>query len=405
MKTTPIYLLLLLLLAACSTTRRIPDGEQLYTGLKHFNVIPPEGEKVPSGVVSAVKEVGNVKPNNPMPFMSPYVRTPFPIGLWVYNNWNDSAKGLKGWLYRKLVREPVLISAVRPQARVEVMKRLMDNNGYFNSSVTYDLLTDKKNPKKARIDYTVHTGEPYLIDSLLLIGDESCNVSCAIDSLAPLDPYLHTGERFSTDSLSVARTRITNKLRNRGYYYFRPEYIEFLADSTIHPGSIALKLSLADGIPPQALRKWYTGDVNVLVLRRSTRNPGTPDTIPYDKGEMVVMRPARLRKGLIPSCITFRKDRAFSVRNMDRTQTRLSRLGIFSAIDMQAYPADTTADCNRLNVDIQCRFDRPMEASAEVNVTSKSNSYLGPGITLGLTNRNLFGGGEQLSVKLTGSYE
>ncbi len=50
-------------------------------------------------------------------------------------------------------------------------------------------------------------------------------------------------------------------------------------------------------------------------------------------------------------------------------------------------------------------FDRPLEASIEVNASSKSNSYLGPGVILGVTNRNVFGGGEQLSVNLTGAYE
>lgn len=72
---------------------------------------------------------------------------------------------------------------------------------------------------------------------------------------------------------------------------------------------------------------------------------------------------------------------------------------------MQVFPADTTAGCDTLNVLVDCRFDTPIEASVEVNVASKSNSYLGPGLVLGLTNRNIFGGGEQFKVQLNGSYE
>lgn len=396
---------LLLLLGACSTTRRIPEGQQLYTGLKKFSVEAPEGEKIPAGVVSEVKKLGDVKPNNPMPFMSPYVRTPFPIGLWVYNNWNDSAKGLKGWLYRKLVAEPVLVSDVRPAARVKLMENRLDNSGYFNGTASYEIITDKHNPKKARINYTVNPGRPYLLDSIILLNRPDIPLTAAIDSLAPLDAYLHVGERFDTDSLAVARTRITNKLRNMGYYYFRPDYLEFLADSTIHSGAIALKLSLAENMPELAMRRWITGQVQVNLLRRSTRHPGTPDTIHDPKAEIIVYRPAKLRKNLIPGCITFRRGRAFSVRNMDRTQTRLGRLGIFSAIDMQAYPASDNPDCDTLNVIVNCRYDTPMEASVEVNVASKSNSYLGPGLILSLTNRNIFGGAEQFRIQLLGSYE
>lgn len=401
-----ITVLLAALVCACSTTKRIPEGEKLYTGLSKFEVKPIDTEEdIPSEVVSLVKKAGNVKPNNPMPFMSPYVRTPFPVGLWVYNNWNDSATGVKGWLYRKLVSQPVLVSDVKPELRVKMMENILDNNGFFGSSASYRVVEDKSNPKKARINYYVDVSAPYLIDSIIYFNNRSSLICQYIDSLAGLDPYLQTGSRFSTDSLVVSRTRITNKLRNRGFYYFRPEYIEFLADSTIRPHSIALKLNLADNTPPTALRQWVMGDVTVHVLRRSKRNPGTPDTIHNPKAEVIVMRPAKLNDGLIPSCITFRKGRLFSVRNMDRTQTRLSRLGIFSAIDMQVYPADTLLTDNKLNVDINCRFDVPMEASVEVNASSKSNSYIGPGLVFSLTNRNIFGGAEQLAIKLNASYE
>ena len=74
---------LVLILAACSTTKRLEEGEVLYTGVKNFNLSTPEGVKHPGDMEGNLKTVINVKPNNPMPFLSPYVRTPFPIGLWV----------------------------------------------------------------------------------------------------------------------------------------------------------------------------------------------------------------------------------------------------------------------------------------------------------------------------------
>jgi len=114
-------LLASVMLSSCSTTKRIPDGELLYNGLR-MNVDTPDGKPMPGGVKSDMVKSVNVKPNNPIPLISPYRRTPFPIGLWVYNNWNDSAKGLKGWLYDKLVSEPVLVSDVRPEVRVKMLK-------------------------------------------------------------------------------------------------------------------------------------------------------------------------------------------------------------------------------------------------------------------------------------------
>lgn len=398
-----LSIVLAIAVASCSTTRRIPEGEYLYNGLD-MKINTPDKEKFPGDVRSDLIKSVNVEPNNALPLITPYKRYPFPLGLWVYNNWNDSAKGLKGWLYKKLVAEPVLVSDVKPETRLKMLKTILDNNGYFGASVDYKL-KEHRNPKIADIDYTINAGQPYLIDSVIYFNEKKPGIYNFIDSIAHKSTYLVKGERFCVDSLSAERVRITNAMRNRGYYYFKPEYIEFLADSLINPGSIALKLSLADNIPDIALLKFKTGAIHTTILRQNQKVAGTPDTMNTSKGELVVFRPARLRPNLIPSCITFREGRTFSVRNMDRTQQRLSRLGIFGNIQIQPVPVDTTADNATLDVYITCQFERPMEATVEANVTSKSNSYLGPGLILGLTNNNVFGGAERLSVQLSGSYE
>lgn len=395
----------LLLMAACSTTRRLEEGQTLYTGVNWIKVNPTDNEKLPGEMVSEVKKAANFKPNNPMPFMSPYVRTPFPVGLWVYNNMSDSAKGLKGAIYRWLVAQPVLISDVKMDARAKKMEQILDDNGYFGSTVRYELQYDKRNPKKARVNYTVDVSRPYLIDSVIYLNRDSVSLCHFIDSLARKNDYLQPGERFCVDSLKDVRVRITNSLRNRGFYYFRPEYIEFLADSLITPHRIAIKLTLADNMPDIAKDRFYTGKIQTTVLRRSLKNPGTPDTLDTSKGDVIVYRPSRLRKSLIPSCITFREGRLFSVRDMDRTQARLSRLGIFQNIQIQPVPSDSMRSRPELDVYITTQFDRPMEATLEVNATSKSNSYIGPGLIASLTHNNLFGGAEKLSIQLNASYE
>lgn len=201
------------------------------------------------------------------------------------------------------------------------------------------------------------------------------------------------------------RVNITNTLRNKGFYYFRPEYIEFLADSTIHPGAIAIKLTIANNVPSLALKQWKTGNIYTLLKRRSNRNPGYPDTLQTSKGLLTVMRPQRVRPNMITSVISFRSGRTFSVRQMDRTQLRLSRLGIFESIEIQPIPADTSKENPTLDVYITCRYDRPMDASIEVNASSKSNSYIGPGLIFSLRHNNLFGGGEKLTLSLNGDYE
>lgn len=58
-----------------------------------------------------------------------------------------------------------------------------------------------------------------------------------------------------------------------------------------------------------------------------------------------------------------------------------------------------------LDFNINAVYDLPIETEIEVDVSSKSNNLLGPGLSLGITNKNLFRGGENLTFKLNGAYE
>ena len=390
-----------LLLAACSTTRRVPEGDHLYTGLKgvDYKYSTDTTAHIPDEVQEAIFTSVDVAPNNYWKLVR--WRYPFPLGLWVYNNWSNPSKGLKHWLYEKLVAEPVLVSDVRPEVRTHMIEQILDNNGYFRGKASYELL-QARNPKKAKIRYDVTPGPAFRLDTVEMLGD-STHLGMLIDSLASRDPYLRAGSRYCTDSLSTARNRITNSLRNRGYYFFRPDYIQYLADSIQHPGSVMLRLDLANDMPHFTSQRFRTGKVTMVVNRYRGRQ--RPDTIQIKPGiELVQMMPSKFRRKIVDECVTFRPGSIFAVRNMDFTQTLLSRLGIFRSIDIQAIP-DSTATSPTLDVLVNTTLDQPLEASVEVNVSSKSNSYLGPGLTFGVTNNNIFGGGEQLSVQLTGTYE
>lgn len=386
-------------LAACSTTARIPADEVLYTGVKKVEMAE-DSVKIPPALTSAVKEAVDVPPNNYWKLLGWHY--PFPLGLWVYNNWPNPEKGLRHWLYEKLVAEPVLVSDVRPEVRTRMIEQILDNNGYFRGTATYELVKGR-NKKKAKILYTVNPGPAFPVDTVMLLPDSTALYSL-IDSLARTDDYLSMkSPRFSVDSLANARKRITNSLRNRGYYFFQPDYIEYLADSLENPGKIALKVDMASNAPKFALQPYRTGKVTIRVNR--SQGGGKPDTVKLSRSTLIQMMPSRLRRKIFDENVMFRPGRTFSVRNMDRTQANLARLGIFSGIEINARPDTSGHDSRVLDVDIDCTFDTPLETSLEVNASSKSNSYIGPGLTFGVTNKNIFGGGEQLSVKLTGTYE
>lgn len=399
-----IYILLALtLLSACSTTKKIADGDVLYTGIKHLQINESDSSKLNEDVKDLLDTDIDVRPNASL--MSPYYTHPFPIGLWVYN-WDITPKSgsIKKWLFKKLSREPVLVSTVRPELRTQMMLQTLKRNGYFNSSSSYELVYDKKDKKKAKIKYSVSPGNAYRISKIESGLPDTVAMSSTIDSLVRINKYLSHNSRYCVDSLLAVRSEITDFLRRKGYYYFKEDYLEYLADSTIENEQIALRIQYSTSIPVQALVRYKTRSVTTYIKRY--QGGGTPDTLHTTRGELIVMRPMRLRKNTIPSCITFRKGKTVSTRDFSRTQSYLSRLGIFRSVNIDITPIDSLKQGeDSLDIAINCILDAPLEASLKFSGSYKSSSYIGPGVSAGITHSNVFGGGEQFSIDLSASYE
>ena len=391
---------IVVLATACSTTKKLGENDVLYTGVKHLKY-HEESAKLDASVKTDIFTAINVRPNNPL--YSPYYRTPFPIGLMIYNNIDEDATGFKGWLYKHFAAKPVLIKRVNPQARVDMINTILHNNGYFTSSASYTI-HPKKNPKKAKISYDVNVNAPYVIGNVEYIGTNDPLIQM-VDSLARVNKYLQAGSRYCLDSLSAVRIDITNYVRNHGYYFFRPEYIQYLADSVQDNGIIHLRLIESNDIPNNARMRYRTNDIVASVFNDDGR--GEPDTIKSERCTLIKYEPVYIKDHVIPGCIRARKGSLFRVNSIDRTQAALSRLGIFSTVDIQVTPLDsvTPAGEGLLDLAINCQLDKPWEVTFEMHGMSKSNSFIGPGVEVAASHKNAFGAGEKFSVDIYGDYE
>ena len=388
----------LLLSGACSTTRRIPEGEVLYTGVKKFRILPDSGVVVSADAEAAAREPLSVAPNNPL--YTPYLRTPFPIGLWAWNYcYTPREKGFKYWFYKRLAKEPVLISKVQPGVRTQVAAQMLENHGYFGSSVS-DSLRYRRHGRKAKVDYTLRIAPPWFYGSIAYPQTHP-GMERLIDSLRQTS-LIRVGAQYNLDTLTAERQRITATLRNRGYYYFRPEYLESLADTTQRRQQVELRLNLKPNLPAVVLRPYRVGDVTV---RLRNLRPGPADTLRIRNTTVIAAQPMKVRPKVLGRALTLEPGQLFTVEAQNRTQTELNKLGIFRSVNLTVTPLDSLRGADTLDVTIDAQFDYPLEVALETDVTSKSNSFIGPGMTLKVSNNNLFRGGEVLDVKLTGSYE
>lgn len=391
---------LVLMAASCSTTSKLGENDVLYTGVKHLKY-HEQDTKLDPGVKDDIFTAINVRPNNPL--YSPYYRTPFPIGLMIYNNIDEDAKGFKGWLYKHFAAKPVLIRRVNPQTRVDMINTILRNNGYFTSSASYTI-HPQNNPKKAKISYDINVNPPYTIGNVQYTGGKD-PLMMMVDSLARVNNYLQTGSRYCLDSLSAVRIDITNYVRNHGYYFFRPEYIQYLADSVQDNGVIHMRLVESGDIPNNARMRYLTHDIVATVVNDD--GVGEPDTIETDRCTLIKFEPVHIKDHVIPNNIRARKGRQFRVNSIDRTQAALSRLGIFSMVDIQVNALDSVTPSGEglLDLAINTQLDKPWEVTFEMHGTSKSNSFIGPGLEIGVSHKNAFGAGEKFSLDVYGDYE
>lgn len=65
--------------------------------------------------------------------------------------------------------------------------------------------------------------------------------------------------------LEEERQRLSTLFRNNGYYYFRPEFTTFRADTLRNPGFVSLQVVPQKGVPAEARRPYYIGKTSVYL--------------------------------------------------------------------------------------------------------------------------------------------
>ena len=388
---------------SCSTTSNLPEDEVLYVGMTPINytdTVPLRFADYMEGVKEEVEAALACAPNGSV-FGSSYMRNPLQIRLGIYNTFANSESGFGKWMRDHFGREPVLMSNVNPPTPALVAQNLLRSYGFFNAKATGKVIP-QANAKKAKVGYDITTGHLYTIDTL-----KHYRFNAGMDSVIRAnmkDCKIHSGNPFSTAALDEERNRISNLLRENGYYYYRPAYATILADSLNIPGSVEVRMQPIAGIPSEATRKWYLGRMTIQMRRNISEQ--LTDTVVRRNitvihgGKRSPMRARAIRKDM-----TLRRGNMFRQSDLNESSSVLNSLGLFSVSSFSFTPRDTTAQCDTLDMILNCVLDKPYDVSVEANYTLKSDNRMGPGLVLGLSKRNAFRGGEKLSLKLMGSYE
>ena len=315
--------------------------------------------------------------------------------LWLYMMPGDSPGGkFKKWLKRK-GEEPVLISDVKPSATGGIIDAVLFNSGIFRSSTRFSI---KERKKTAEVIYISHVHKPYHFKEVINSVSDT-NISYIINQEKEKS-LIKRGKRYDLEILKNERIRIDDLLKNKGYFYFSPDYLVFRADTSEANKNVTLTLGLKDSLSRNAITAYRINNVNIdQEFSLDSRNNRFKDTtLQAGKGVM------KIRPGALSRSIHLRKGELYSRKNHSRTLNRLMSMGNFKFVNVRFTESDTSAG-GFLDASIMMTPVPKHTFSSEIDMVSKSNNFTGPRMNLSYLDKNTFKGAEILKVNFGGSYE
>jgi outer membrane protein insertion porin family len=391
LKKVALSLIVLAFLSGCTGMKYVPDDKVLYT--KSEVKLIPEGRVKAKGKIKELLYSNiNPKPNTNILGMRP--------GLWFYYvAGNPKKKGLRRFIKNKMGQAPVYMTDIDPDKTTELLKGHLINNGYFHSRV---VSKTKVKGKKGKVLFTAYVQPPYRFRNISTPTIDTLFTN--IDSLKK-DSFVKRGQRYNLERLQAEHERLEEALENLGFYYFDDRHLIYEADSTVGKRQVDLLLTLEPGVPEKARRLYTVRSVNIFpdfTLSIDTTHLKSVDTLRIN-GYNYMSRQHLFRPKAITDVIALRPGKTYRRIDREYTLSHLMTLGAFKFVNIKFI--ESAVDSNALDANIYMTPFLKKSIRAEFQTTSKSNNFVGPGLSVTFTNRNTLRGSERLDLTLSSGYE
>jgi outer membrane protein assembly factor BamA len=370
--------------SGCSSTKSVPANDKLYTGATiSLNNVSNTREK--KALKEGLDGLARPRPNSKFLGMR--------LKLGIYNFFYKSKpKSFFGKIRDKYGQPPVLLSQVDLEKNSQNLQTYLFNKGYFRATVTGDTIVKRKT---AKAEYKAPAGERYKIDSINFPGDSSV-LSKAIQQSVDKS-LLKKGKGFDLDVIKGERSRIDAYLKERGFYFFNPEYILVKTDSSTGDHRANMYITVKPGTPVEA-RRTYTID-KVYIYTNYSLNTAQFDTTKDDaelyKGYYIIQNRKRYKPKLLAESMQFESGDIYNRKQHNLTLNRLINLDVFKFVKNRFEP-----QADSLNLDAYYYLTPHQQKSlrAEFTYVTRSNSLNGSDITVSWTHRNLFRNGSHIKL-------
>lgn len=320
------------------------------------------------------------------------IRKPSWLNLRLYILANTKKGKFRTENIKKLGEAPALLDSSLVEISRTQIERFLQTKGFLKAKVSSKIELEGK---KAKVNFSAKPGPEFTLGTLNYVISDTA-VAGLLDAQKKTS-NLAPGERYDADSLSAERERIYQLMRKSGYYTYLRQYVRFEVDTTRAATKADLKLILTNP-SGQESHPIYTIGRSFLTIRNSAGElkGELADTLQYQDQFYLKDYSKRFKLKPIKRYIFSKPNERYNLELENLTYDRLYDLNVFRNIKISyqkqsdtSLVLDAVYDFTPLKK-MSNRIEGEYTLNAARNGFNVGNTY---------TNRNLFGGAEQLDLK------
>ncbi|MCF8237870.1 MAG: BamA/TamA family outer membrane protein [Saprospiraceae bacterium] len=372
-----------LLVSSCRTYSYLPIDAHLVSRNK-VNLTTPPGITNKKELKVQAESLISRKPNTKVLGL-------FHTYLWFYYKTSspDDTTRWDKFVQGNLAEEPVYEDQAEIQKNLNNMLGFLRNRGFFQAEGSFSVKEDEVEPI-AEVTYNLRSGQPMMIETFTITSEDP--------DLIPLLPSLQRrtlikpGKVLDSDLYYKEANRITRYLREHGYAFFflnqvSPARID-IADTLDHRVNAFVEL-LSDpgGRPAKPVR---VKQVSILSSSGGEQSLGVDTTY-----RSIRIRDERsepfLRPEVLYRAMTLRPDSLYKESAYDKTNRRLSSLGIYRFVNIRTL-TDTMPEFVNLFVQLTPNPRTAIEFNSDFNNTTAigdNSNVVGFSLSTSYSNRNI----------------
>lgn len=299
---------------------------------------------------------------------------------------------------------PVVLNEARAERATNTFRRYYFSKGWFNAKTAYNLETSDN--KTAQITYNIEKGIPWILDTIktkigtpLIDSTYQANIK---------DSKIVRGQQYDEGNFTNERKRISELMRNSGFYNFGQEYILFEIDTLEQKGRVLTELQIQnrrtegiDTVTRVPFKRYTIKEVNIFTdFNFESKDEKITDSVTYKGYNLYSINKLNYRPKAITDAILITKGNLFSDTDRINTNNYISQLRTFRypSIEYIENTIDTTLTANVYLSPLK-RYD----LGFNFDVSTSNIQTVGFAFSTGLIIRNLFRGAETLDISAIGS--